>query len=103
VAVADLRVLSDGHSDRSLVAHRRVHEAEVRSVSFSPCGTALATASFAGTCRILTSGLHGDHPEYGWLTNAGYGTPVHIEAIRIHGPTPHHRKTFAPVRAALSH
>lgn len=62
VAVADLRVLSDGHSDRSLVAHRRVHEAEVRSVSFSPCGTALATASFDGTSRILTSGMHGDQP-----------------------------------------
>jgi ribonuclease HII len=37
------------------------------------------------------------HPEYGWETNAGYGTPHHREALVRFGPTPHHRRTFRPV------
>ena len=37
------------------------------------------------------------HPHYGWERNAGYGTPEHLAALRSHGPTPHHRRGFAPV------
>jgi ribonuclease HII len=37
------------------------------------------------------------HPHYGWHTNVGYGTPEHLEALRLHGPTPLHRRSFAPV------
>lgn len=37
------------------------------------------------------------HPHYGWERNAGYGTPEHLAALRIHGITPQHRRSFAPV------
>lgn len=37
------------------------------------------------------------HPHYGWERNAGYGTPEHLEALRLHGPSPLHRRSFAPV------
>jgi ribonuclease HII len=37
------------------------------------------------------------HPEYGWETNAGYGTNTHREALQRLGPTPHHRRSFRPV------
>ena len=37
------------------------------------------------------------HPHYGWERNKGYGTAEHIEALRLHGPTPLHRRSFAPV------
>lgn len=37
------------------------------------------------------------HPHYGWERNAGYGTPEHLEALRHHGPTALHRRSFAPV------
>ncbi|AYA35606.1 ribonuclease HII [Hymenobacter oligotrophus] len=33
-------------------------------------------------------------PEYGWRQNAGYPTVLHRNAIREHGPTPHHRMGF---------
>ena len=33
-------------------------------------------------------------PEYGFAKNKGYGTAVHIEALKNFGPTPIHRKTF---------
>ena len=39
------------------------------------------------------------HPGYGWERNAGYGTPEHRGALDRLGPSPHHRRTFAPVAA----
>ena len=39
-----------------------------------------------------------DHPGYGWETNKGYGTPEHLRALARLGPTPLHRRSFAPVR-----
>ena len=41
-----------------------------------------------------------EHPQYGWERNKGYGTKDHMEALRIHGPTPLHRRSFAPVAQA---
>jgi ribonuclease HII len=38
------------------------------------------------------------HPGYGWETNQGYPTPQHLEALNRLGPTPLHRRSFAPVR-----
>lgn len=46
----------------------------------------------------LMGALHVQHPQYGWDRNAGYPTEEHREAIRLHGITPHHRKSFGPVR-----
>ena len=37
------------------------------------------------------------HPHYGWDSNKGYGSKKHMEALRLHGPTPLHRRSFAPV------
>ena len=38
------------------------------------------------------------HPHYGWERNMGYGTAEHLAALREHGPSPLHRRSFAPVR-----
>lgn len=38
------------------------------------------------------------YPQYGFRDNMGYGTPVHLAAIAQHGPSPVHRRSFAPVR-----
>ena len=46
--------------------------------------------------------LHQRHPEYGFDQHKGYGTPSHLAALRMHGPCPEHRRSFAPVRAALA-
>jgi ribonuclease HII len=40
------------------------------------------------------------HPHYGWERNKGYGTAEHMEALRLHGPSPLHRRSFAPVAQA---
>jgi ribonuclease HII len=51
--------------------------------------------------RIM-HGLASRYPGYGWERNVGYATAEHGEAIRRLGVTPHHRRSFEPVRLALS-
>lgn len=38
-----------------------------------------------------------EFPQYGFARHKGYGTRAHLEALRIHGPCPHHRRSFKPV------
>ena len=40
------------------------------------------------------------YPQYGLAKHKGYATADHLEALRLHGPTPLHRHSFAPVRDA---
>ena len=40
------------------------------------------------------------YPGYGIAGHKGYPTPVHLEALARLGPTPIHRRSFAPVRLA---
>lgn len=47
--------------------------------------------------RIMNE-LHSEFPFYGWNQNKGYGTKVHQEGLSQQGVTPHHRKSFAPIR-----
>jgi len=48
--------------------------------------------------RLMMS-AHAEHPLYGFDRHKGYGTPEHLEALRLHGPCRIHRKSFAPIRA----
>jgi len=43
---------------------------------------------------------HKHWPEYGFSRHKGYGTAAHMAAIETHGPSPIHRRSFAPLRAA---
>lgn len=42
--------------------------------------------------------LHEEYPHYGFARHKGYGTAQHLEALRTRGITPHHRRSFSPVR-----
>jgi len=42
--------------------------------------------------------LDGTYPQYGFAGHKGYGSAAHLQALRRHGPSPVHRRTFAPVR-----
>ena len=41
-------------------------------------------------------------PGYGWASNKGYGSAAHLAALKALGPTPHHRRSFAPVKSFFS-
>jgi ribonuclease HII len=50
--------------------------------------------------RIMAK-LDEDYPAYGWAKNAGYGTAHHQKALILHGVTPHHRRSYAPIAKLL--
>ncbi|MDG4562460.1 MAG: ribonuclease HII [Candidatus Competibacter sp.] len=45
--------------------------------------------------------LHDRYPRYDFARHKGYPTAIHREALRRYGPCPEHRRSFAPVAAAL--
>lgn len=67
-------------------------DGDARSVS-------IAAASIIAkvTRDRLMRGLHEEFPHYCWNTNKGYSTEEHLTALKRHGPTHHHRRSFAPV------
>lgn len=50
--------------------------------------------------RIMAS-LGTRYPGFGWERNAGYGTPEHRAGLAQLGVTPHHRRSYAPIRRLL--
>jgi ribonuclease HII len=46
--------------------------------------------------------LHDQYPQYALDQHKGYPTALHLERLRLHGVSPIHRKSYAPVRALLS-
>jgi ribonuclease HII len=62
------------------------------------CQSIAAASVVAKTVRDrLMRRLAQRHPEYAWADNKGYGTPDHLEALVVFGPSCHHRTSFAPV------
>ena len=64
------------------------------SISFS---IAAASVIAKVTRDRLMKQLHDQYPHYGFAKHKGYGTPMHLEALRRHGPCPLHRRSFEPV------
>jgi ribonuclease HII len=62
------------------------------------CRSIAAASIIAKVTRDRMMAEHArDYPGYGWETNKGYGTPHHLRALETLGPTPLHRRHFAPV------
>ena len=65
--------------------------------------TSIAAASIVAkvTRDRLMMRLGAAHPGYGFERHMGYSVPEHFRALKTLGPTPHHRRSFAPVAAKL--
>ena len=50
----------------------------------------------------LVKKMSKEFTKYAWDKNAGYGTKLHLKAIKKFGVTKHHRKTFSPIHNILS-
>ncbi|WP_244982708.1 ribonuclease HII [Croceicoccus marinus] len=68
----------------------------VKGDAKEPCISAASIIAKEHRDRLMREAA-ARHPHYGWDRNAGYGTPEHLEALRTYGPTPLHRRSFAPV------
>ncbi|WP_279366822.1 ribonuclease HII [Microbacterium testaceum] len=105
-AIADLRahgvvpeealVILDGNHDYITPAGES--ELTVRPIikADRDCASAAAASVIAKVARdTLMTGLHDDHPAYGWARNKGYASLDHREAITAHGMSVHHRHSWA--------
>lgn len=64
--------------------------------------TIMAASILAKVTRDrLMLALDEQWPYYGFGAHKGYGTPAHLAALAQHGACPHHRRSFAPVRAVI--
>lgn len=88
--------------DGNLTPHGRRPEwcwparAIVGGDAIEPCISAASIIAKEHRDRLMREAALA-HPHYGWERNAGYGTPEHLAALREHGPTALHRRSFAPV------
>ncbi len=94
LAIAPARVLVDG---RDRIATAIPCDAIVGGDGREP---AIAAASIvAKVVRDRLMARLGDaFPVYGFADHAGYGTAAHLDAIARHGPCPHHRYSFSPMK-----
>jgi ribonuclease HII len=93
--VAPDRVLVDGKPIKALgVPHQAIIGGDAICYSIA-CASIVAKVVRDRLMHRLAS----RYPAYAWESNAGYGTPAHIAALRVAGLTPHHRVSFC--RTAL--
>ncbi len=91
--IRSIKVLVDGnrlpewdHDAKAVIGGDAIH----------PCISAASILAKEYRDRIMIDAAQ-RYPQYGWERNKGYGTAEHLAALREHGPTPLHRKSFAPV------
>jgi ribonuclease HII len=88
-----MMVLVDGNR---LPKWRYSARAIVGGDALEPCISAASIIAKQHRDRLMCA-ADADHPGYGWGSNKGYGSAAHLAALRDLGPTPLHRRSFAPV------
>jgi ribonuclease HII len=76
-------------------------EAIIGGDAIHPCISAASIIAKEHRDRIMIA-ADGEFPGYGWASNKGYGAAVHLAALANLGPTPLHRRSFAPVARYFS-
>jgi ribonuclease HII len=86
-------LIIDGYAMPELgLDHEAIVDGDALCISISAAGI------IAKTVRDrLMARLSGRYPRYNWVSNRGYATEAHCRALDESGPSPHHRRSFAPV------
>ena len=90
--------LVDGNRDPNLgIPTRLLVKGDAISLSIAAASIVAKVTRDRIMCDLAAT-----YPAYGWDRNAGYGVPTHRDALQIVGISPHHRKSFAPIRHLAS-
>jgi len=97
LAVTPQQVLVDGlHRPRLNIPVRAIVRGDA---TVAEIAAASILAKVARDTEMLA--LHQQHPQYGFDRHKGYPTSAHLAALREHGASAVHRRSFAPVRSLL--
>ena len=90
-------VLVDGlYCPESGIPSRAIVKGDSSVASISAASILAKTARDAAMLE-----MHEIYPQYGFDAHKGYPTAAHLAALRLHGITPEHRKSFRPVRELI--
>lgn len=92
----ELALIDGNRCPRLSIAARAIVKGDDKVSAISAASILAKTARDA-----VMLDLHRQYPEYGFDRHKGYPTAYHLEQLSIHGVSPVHRKTYAPVRKIL--
>ena len=98
LSVEPVSVLVDGNR---LPRWRYTAQAVIGGDAIHPCISAASIIAKEHRDRIMIA-ADAQYPGYGWTSNKGYGSAAHLDALQRLGPTPLHRRSFAPVAVAVT-
>jgi ribonuclease HII len=91
--------LIDGNRCPQFAPHIRAHAVVEGDDKVHAISAASILAKTARDAALVA--LHDAYPQYAFDQHKGYSTALHLARLREHGPSPVHRRTFAPVRALI--
>jgi ribonuclease HII len=95
---SELSLIIDGN--QKIPNFNLAQKTVVQADATVPCVSAASILAKVHRDALMTE-LAQHYPHYGWAKNAGYGSAQHMTALQQFGASPHHRTSFAPVRAVL--
>ena len=93
LAISPDYLLIDAMQLDVLIEQKSLIKGDARSISIA--AASILAKTHRDKCMEKWDAVY---PQYGLAQHKGYGTPEHLEALRQHGPSPLHRRSFAPVR-----
>jgi ribonuclease HII len=97
LSVVPQHILVDGNKWKPYIPSGQVLEVPARTIVKGD-GKYLSIAAASVLAKTYRDEymlrLHEEYPMYGWNKNMGYPTKAHYEAIKTHGVTKYHRKSF---------
>lgn len=90
------------HPDYLLIDWVKLPETGIPQWSQSKADAQIASVAAASILakvhrdRLMIE-MDGCYPGYGFASHKGYGAAAHLAALEIHGPSPIHRRSFAPL------
>ena len=91
--------LIDGNRCPQFAPHIRAHAVVEGDDKVHAISAASILAKTARDAALVA--LHDTYPQYAFDQHKGYSTALHLARLREHGPSPVHRRSFAPVRALI--
>jgi len=99
LSVTPAHVIVDGNQRPSFDDCQTRYSVEARIKGDQTVPSVSAASILAKVCRDrLMRRMDRNFPGYGFARNMGYPTPAHLDGLRLLGPCPIHRLSFAPVR-----
>ena len=74
----------------------------IRADSRSQSAAAASIIAKVSRDKLMAEVFDSEYPDYGFAAHKGYGTAIHMSALKEFGPTPIHRRSFKPVRDQLN-